>query len=168
MRWFCACLLFAVTFVPAGSLFAQKDAAGSQSTATCEFEDGKQMTVRYPGGITTRSVKLVMGKMWDPGSSPLVLFTQTDFTVGKSEVPAGAYFLYLIPDKDNWTLIVNKNVTPGTAYDAQQDVAKVSMDLGTLSVPQDFSVVFGRSGPKTCSMRVYFGKTGTWADFQEK
>ncbi len=38
-----------------------------------------------------------------------------------------------------------------------------------LSEPlKEFTVLFGHTEPKQCNMRIYYGKSGTWAEFKEK
>jgi len=37
-----------------------------------------------------------------------VLFTPAALILEKSQIPAGAFSLYLIPQKDRWILVVNK------------------------------------------------------------
>ena len=90
-------------------------------------------------------------------------------TLEKSQIPAGAFSLYLIPQKDRWILVVNKNVNAGSKYDERQDIARAPMQMGQLGEPTStLEVSFGRMGPRDCSLRVYFGKTGGWAEFLEK
>jgi hypothetical protein len=97
------------------------------------------------------------------------LFTQTALTLGNSEIPPGAYSLYVIPAKENWSLVVNKNVTPDSKYDAAQDLARTSIETGELGNPlKQPKVAFAHIGPKQCNMRLYYEKTGTWAEFHEK
>ena len=43
----------------------------------------------------------------------MLLFTQGATTLGGSPIPVGAFSMYVIPGRDEWTLIVNRNVTPG-------------------------------------------------------
>lgn len=157
-------MLLAELVVAAPLLAQQND---NSQTTTCSFDDEKQISVQY--NAVSASDKLPNGKVWAPNGSPLLLFTQTPVTLGNTEIPVGAYSMFVIPGKENWTLIVNKNVTPGSKYDESQDLARVQMDIGQLGNPEkQLSVVFGHSGPKQCSMRIYYGKIGTWADFHEK
>jgi hypothetical protein len=44
------------------------------------------------------------------------LFTQAPLSVATSEIPIGAYSIYIIPDKEDWILIVNKNVSAHSNY----------------------------------------------------
>lgn len=168
MRWAGNCWIFLSLIILTSSLFCQeKMSAEKMATVACTFQDGKQMSVRYPEGITSHSAKLSMKQVWAPGGAPLVLFTDTNLMVTKTVVPAGAYFLYLVPDKENWTLVVNRNVTAGVPYDQEQDVVRVPMEHGTVSEAQPFSVVLGHVAPQQCNMRIYFAKAGSWAEFQE-
>ena len=146
-------------------------AAGQQnavdSTATCTFEDGKQISIQYDKNASVQKANLESGKMWTPGQKPMVLFTQTDLTIGSKQIPVGAYSLYLIPAKDRWTLVVNKNVKPGE-YKPQEDLVREPMDVAHLTEGQPFSLVFAHMAPKQCNIRIYAGKTGTWAELYEK
>ena len=155
------CLLFSGVGAQA------QEAAGEGSIATCTFEDEKEMSVRYTPPKS--SEKVPNGKIWAPGGKPMLLFTQTDIMLGNSPIPVGAYTMYTIPGKSSWTVIVSKNVDPAAKYDEKQDIARAQMDIGQLSSEEpQFSVVFGRVGPKKCAMRFYFGKIGAFVDFDEK
>ena len=138
-------------------------------TATCTFGDGKQISVRYDPHGPAKNDKLPSGELWPRSGSPMYLFTQTELSLNKTEIPAGAYSMYLIPDKEKWTLVVNKSVSAGAAYDQQQDLLRVPMEIGQLSQGKArVKVVFGHVAPKQCNMRIYYGKTGAWAEFKEK
>jgi Protein of unknown function (DUF2911) len=138
--------------------------------ATCTFDDGRSLTVRYSNANTERKRDLQNGKVWSPGNVPMLLFTEVPVNVEGMELSVGAYSMYVVPDKSKWTLIVNRNITPGTEYDEKQDVARTTMGLGQLPMAADQPrVSFNHVAPKVCSLRVDFGKTGAWADaFTEK
>jgi len=144
--------------------FSQQPAS---STAACTFADGKQLSVQYEKSASVQKVDLAEGKLWMPGAKPMVLFTQADLDVGTSQIPVGAYSLYLIPGKGHWTLVINKNVNKGE-YDQQQDLLRLPMDVGQLSSPEQFSLFFAHMAPKQCNLRIYDNKTGAWAEFHEK
>ena len=146
------------------SAFSQQSAT---STAACTFADGKQLSVQYEKIASVQKVDLTEGKLWMPGAKPMLLFTQADLSIGTSRIPIGAYSLYLIPGKDHWTLVINKNVNKGE-YDQQQDLVRVPMEVGQLSSPEQFNLFFAHLAPKQCNMRIYDGKTGAWAEFHEK
>jgi hypothetical protein len=165
MRILCAVLLYQGMLATAG---LAQDTKQEAATTTCTFEDGTEISVRYIP-VETNKEKIQNGKVWAPGGSPMVLFTPAALTLEKSQIPAGAFSLYLIPQKDRWTLVVNKNVSAGSRYDERQDIARAVMEMGQLGEPTStLELAFGRMGPKHCSLRVYFGKTGGWAEFLEK
>jgi len=142
--------------------------AGStpNSTTTCNLDDGRQVYLRY--NTVTAKEKIVNGKPWTPGGAPMTLFTEAQLTLGSSVIPIGAYTVYPIPAKDHWTLAVNKNVTPGAAYDEKQDIARTSME--TLQVQQAneaLEIAFAHVGAR-CTLRIYIGKTASFADFTAK
>src|SRR5690349_24031322 len=70
------------------------------------------------------------GKVWRTGANGATTLTfGDDVTIGGTKVPAGKYGLLSIPDKDNWTLIITKqlNVTSPAAYKAENDVVRVTV-----------------------------------------
>jgi hypothetical protein len=99
----------------------------------------------------------------------IFLFTETPLIVGTSEIPTGAFSMYLIPDKKKWTLVINKNVTAGSKYDEKQDLVRIPMQIGHVDTPaKRFQVLFVHVSPKQCNMRIYNGSTGAWVEFKEK
>src|ERR1700739_3197329 len=154
-------------FTLIGMAAAQNDPR-STPTASCSFQDGKQIKVPY-SKETFRGRDLPSGKVWTPGGQPMLLFTQAPLVAGNTDIPMGAYSMYIVREKDDWTLVVNKNVSAGNKYDKGLDVVRTGMLKGQLSEPQkEFTVFFGHTEPKQCNMRIYYGKNGTWAEFQEK
>lgn len=148
--------------------FAQPPSVNNDS-AMCTFQDGKQMNVLYTDEATGGRQELPAGQLWTPGKTPMLLFTQAALAVGNSEIPIGAYSMYVIRQKDSWTMVLNKNVTAGSKYDEHQDLLRVPMQIGQVDRPEkQFRVLFGHLSPKVCSLRAYFGKTGSWLEFQEK
>lgn len=159
---------FLVICLSAVAVCAQQPPSDPQtSTVSCNFDDDKQISVQYYP--SSPKEKMQNGKVWSPGGHPMILYTQTEVSLGDKDIPIGAFSMYTIPGKGTWTLIVNKDVTPGAKYDEKDDLARTTMETGELSEAQSgFSVVFGHTGPKVCSIRFYLGKVGTWAEFKEK
>jgi hypothetical protein len=99
----------------------------------------------------------------------MYLFTEAAISISNTEIPVGAYSMYVIPEKKQWTLIINKSVNEGKAYQQQQDVVRVALDTGDLSEPSEqIKLAFGHLAPKQCNLRIYYGKIGAWAEFEEK
>jgi hypothetical protein len=150
--------------------FSQQAASTAQpATVSCTFDDGKQMKVQYNKSPAKREEELQQGKLWEPGGSPMILFTQTVLSLGNSQIPAGAYSLYVIPEKENWTLVVNKNVAAGSKYDEKQDLVRAPMQVGEIGNPvEGTKVAFAHVAPKQCNMRLYHEKAGAFAEFHER
>jgi len=136
------------------------------STTSCNLDDGRQVYVRY--NAVTAKEKIANGKAWTPGGTPMTLFTEAQLSLGSSMIPIGAYSVYPIPAKDHWTLAVNKNVTPGSAYDEKLDVARATMETVQVATANDaLEVAFAHVGAR-CTLRIYIGKTASFADFTAK
>jgi len=162
-------ILLGAMSLPQFALAQQPDPEDKSATAFCNFADDMQISVRYLPAPVDKKARLPMGKVWTPGDAPMDLFTQTEVAVANVNIPVGAYRMYFIPGKDSWTMVINKNVAAGSAYDQQQDLVRAPMETGKLSQPEPHvSIYFGHLAPKQCNMRIYFGDTGAWADFMEK
>lgn len=86
------------------------------------------------------------GKVWRAGAneSTEIRFYQPAVIAGKT-VAAGAYSLFVIPDKTTWTVILNRQTDRWGAYtyDAGKDVLRISVPVKTLDAPvESLSVVF--------------------------
>ncbi len=141
--------------------------AAQSATASCNLDDGRQVYIRY-NPVSGKSEKPQNGKPWTPGGAPMTLFTEADLTLGGSPVPTGAYTVYPIPAKDKWTLAVNKNVTAGAPYDEKEDLARVAMETDQVPEPAETLEVAFAHYQNKCTLRIYFGKVASFADFMVK
>ncbi len=160
-----ACIVVNILFLATATAMCWAQQA-DQSTASCNLDDGRQVYIRY-NPVTTKE-RVPNGKPWSPGGSPMTLFTDAPLTFAGSSIPAGAYSVYPIPGKDKWTLVVNKNVAPHSAYDEKQDIARAVVETDQVSEPSDaLEVAFAHDGDK-CTLRIYFGKAASFAPFTAK
>ncbi len=161
-------LLIAFIFVlPA--IAQQGDTAAATNTAFCTFQDQNELSVRYRPAEYKKGVEVPNGKVWSPDGAPIFLFTPTELKIGTASLPTGAYSVYILRNRGDWTLIVNKNVKEGSEYDPQQDLARVPMQTGKISnAAKTLSINLGHISPKVCSLQLNYGETGAWADFSEK
>ena len=137
------------------------------STTTCTLDDGRQVYVRYVA-VASNKERIQNGKALVPGGTAMTLFTETQLALGSSTIPIGAYTLYPIPARGNWSIAVNKNVTAGASYDEKQDVAKAPMETVQVEQASDsLEVAFAHVGAR-CTLRIYIGKTASFADFTAK
>jgi hypothetical protein len=157
---------FVVVILSLSTLAIICPAQSEPSTASCNLEDGRQVYIRY-NAVSAKNDKAPNGKPWAPGGAPMTLFTEAQLSFGGVTIPIGAYTVYPIPAKQ-WTLAVNKNVAPGATYDEKQDVARSQMETDQVSQPSDaLEVAFAHTGDK-CTLRIYFGKTASFAPFTAK
>ena len=160
---------FVVTIIFFLALTAVCSAQQSEpsSTTTCNLDDGRQVYIRY-NPVSAKTDKAPNGKPWTPGGAPMTLFTEAQLTFGGSTIPIGAYSVYPFPGKDKWALAVNKNVNAHSAYDEKQNIAHVTMETDQVSQPSDaLEVAFAHVGTR-CTLRIYFGKSASFADFVAK
>jgi len=135
------------------------------NSAVCTLEDGRQVSLRYE--LDDHGSKLRMGQMWPQPDHPMLLFTQMPMRIEDSSIPIGAFSVYVIPDKKQWTLVVNRNVSTGE-YHPQQDLVRASMVTGQISGQHtQYKIWFGHSGTNRCEFRFYNGNTGASVEFQE-
>ncbi|WP_281232947.1 DUF2911 domain-containing protein [Flavobacterium gelatinilyticum] len=70
-------------------------------------------------------------------------------TINGTKVPAGYYSLFAIPEKDKWTIIINKELDlwGGYAYDQSKDVVRVSVPVKPVNeVIEALSIAFTTQG----------------------
>lgn len=147
-------------------LFALTAVGSAQSSASCNLDNGSQVRLTY-NPVSAKNERVSNGKPWAPGGAPMLLFTEIQLSFGGSIIPVGAYTVYPIPGKE-WTLVVNKNVTAGAAYDMKQDLARAPMETDQVSEPSNsLEVAFAHVGEK-CTLRIYFGKAASFAPFTAK
>src|SRR5512135_2495239 len=133
MRW--SMMLLALLIVVTIRATAQQNPDSTQTaTALCTFEDGNEISIRYPN-LPLQKRDLRSGEVWPPAASPIFVFTSVPVTLGSATIPRGAFSMYILPEKNKWTLIINKGVSPRAAYQQQQDVTRQPMDIAQLTEP---------------------------------
>jgi hypothetical protein len=158
--------IYVLLVMAATSVCATAQQTPTAST-TCRFDDGKQVVVRY-APVETPAV-IPDGKPWAPGNGDLTMFSETPLVVAGSEAPVGAYRLYLIGDKDQWKIAVNRAVSSDEAYNAEHDVVRAPTIVENLPSKQPtFQAYFGHVAPKQCNLRLDFGKTRATLEIKEK
>lgn len=78
------------------------------------------------------------GKVWRLGaneSTEVKLYKNV--TIGDKKIKAGTYSLFAIPNKDNWTIIVNQQLDRWGvfSYDETKDVVRVNVPVKTMEKP---------------------------------
>lgn len=141
-------------------------AASSGQTIIQDFGLGK-VTVKYSRpNIKGRQVfgKLEQyGAVWRTGanSATVISFTE-DVTFAGKPVPAGEYALFTIPEKSEWTVILNKNTKQWGAYEYKEadDFLRVKVKAGsTKDKTETFSISFTDVYPGKASLQLAWENT---------
>lgn len=129
--------------------YAARDAAGQglgvpspQATAVGQAA-GAKLEVQYSQPATRgRQIwgdggLVGYGSVWRTGANAAThLSTDADLIVGDVDLPAGTYTLWTLFSEDEASLIINSQTQIwGTAYDASNDLARVSMEVEELDAP---------------------------------
>ncbi len=125
----------------------------------CTLADGKTITVDYSSprakGRKIYGGLVPYGEVWRAGANEATTFvTTTDLMVGGTHVPAGNYTLFVIPDKDKWTLIISK---------------KTGVDMKVSTIPstvENFTIAFGKA-PKGCPLIMEWETTRASVDISK-
>jgi hypothetical protein len=101
------------------------------------------------------------GKVWRTGANQATTLTFTDeVSIGGTKVPAGKYGIVSIPDKDNWTLIITKqlDITSPAAYKQENDVVRVDVKPTTLDKPvETYTMQFANIKPNSTELQIMWG-----------
>lgn len=134
--------------------------------ATCDLGGGKSITVDYSSprakGRKIFGGLVPYGEVWRAGANEATTFvTTSDLMVGGTHVPAGSYTIFTVPNKDKWTLIINKKTGEwGIPYKYESDeLARVDMKVSsTSSALEDFTIAFDKNAGG-CSLRMEWENT---------
>lgn len=134
--------------------------------ATCDLGAGKSITVDYSSprakGRKIFGALVPFGEVWRAGANEATTFvTTSDLMVGGTHVPAGSYTIFTVPNKDKWTLIINKKTGEwGIPYKYESDeLARVDMKVSsTPSAVEDFTISFDKAAGG-CSLRMEWENT---------
>jgi hypothetical protein len=77
------------------------------------------------------------GEVWRTGAdSATSMSTEANLQIGDLKVPKGNYTIYTIPQANEWTLIVSKELGQwGTEYHPKLDLGRTKMSVKALSAP---------------------------------
>ena len=144
----------------------KKPLASPRKSAEHTFADGKKVTIDY-GSPSIRNRKIMgglvpYGKVWRTGANEATGFvTDTNLTMGGTQVPAGKYTIYTMPGEKDWQLIVNKQPGQwGTDYDQGKDLARIPMKVESLGSPvEQMTFSFEKTGNDSTYLVLEWVKT---------
>lgn len=105
------------------------------------------------------------GQLWRTGANnPTKLIFSDEVTIQGTKVPAGEYALLSIPGKDEWTVIINKNLklsgNDDKNYKQEEDVArfKVKPQQNPREI-ENFTILFSNLKNNSADLELLWGKT---------
>lgn len=102
------------------------------------------------------------GKVWRVGaneSAEIKFYKRVN--IGGKSIKAGSYSLFAIPNKDKWTMIINKQIDRWGAftYDQAKDIVRVDVPVKTLDKPiESFGITFSTE-PKGTNLVMAWDRT---------
>src|SRR6478672_8949335 len=103
------------------------------------------------------------GKVWRTGANNATTIDfADDVTIGGTKVPAGKYGLLTIPDKDNWKVIITKQleVTNPADYKQESDLVRVDVKPTTMKDKMEtFTMQFANVKSSTCELQIMWENT---------
>lgn len=103
------------------------------------------------------------GAVWRTGAnSATTISFSTDVKLNGTAIPAGKYELFTIPNPDEWTVIIHKNVSEWGAYsyDAKDDVARITAKPTTLPEPiESFTIALNDLRDESATLYLMWEKT---------
>ncbi|MFZ0955983.1 MAG: DUF2911 domain-containing protein [Candidatus Sulfotelmatobacter sp.] len=170
------CFLFSLTIIAA----CQGNRPSPAASASCDLGGGKTITTKYSSprmkGRKIYGGLVPFGEVWRNGANEATtLVTSTDLVVGGKSVPAGSYTLFVLPESDKWTLIINKKTTNagkplwGIPYKWEADeLARTDMKLSKLPSPvEDFTITYDKTATG-CTLREEWDTTRATIDIAAK
>jgi hypothetical protein len=108
--------------------------------------------------------KLVpFGQVWRTGANSATKISfSTDVKLNGTAIPAGHYELFTLPGRDEWTVIIHKDVSEWGAfsYDAKNDIARVTAKPVALSQPvESFTIGLDDLRDESATLNLLWDKT---------
>jgi hypothetical protein len=167
MRKICIALAISMVILSATEAQPLKTPAPSTTqTIKQEFGLGSvELSYSRPGmkGRKVFGDLVPFGKVWRTGANQATTISfSDDVTIGGTAVKAGKYGLVSIPDKDNWTLIITKqlDITSPAAYKAENDVVKVTAKpMAMKDVMESLTMQFANIKSNGCELHIMWENT---------
>ncbi|MBV8515198.1 MAG: DUF2911 domain-containing protein [Acidobacteria bacterium] len=171
------CCLLCCLAIASLSACAQDKASrpSPAANAECQLSGGKSVKITYSSprmkGRKIFGALVPYGQVWRAGANESTTFvTDTDLNVGGTNVPAGSYTIFAVPNADKWQLVISKKTGEwGTAYPGpSNDLARIDMKVSPLSSPmENFNISFDPAG-SACTLSMTWETTKASVDVSAK
>jgi tetratricopeptide (TPR) repeat protein len=103
------------------------------------------------------------GKVWRTGANSATTLTFSDeVLIGGTKISAGKYGIVTIPDKDNWTIIITKqlDITSPAAYKQDMDIVRVNAKPMMMKESvESFTMQFANVKPTSTELHIMWANT---------
>lgn len=151
MKLFKICLIvFLISLTGSAQDFSDLDKSPMDAVITRNQDNSPLARIIY--SRPKKNNRVIFGqlvpfkKIWRTGANEATEITfYEDVNFNGENIENGTYSLYTIPEKDKWTIIINKQVNTWGAYsyDESLDVLRTSVPTkGTAASVEDFSITF--------------------------
>ena len=145
------------------------------ASAACDLGGGKSINIDYSSprakGRKIFGDLVPYGQVWRAGANEATTFvTSADLKVGGTDVPAGNYTIFAVPEATKWTLVISKKTGEwGTSYPGpSEDLARIPMKVSATSGPgENFTIAFDKSGIG-CTLHMDWENTRASVDISKK
>jgi len=163
-------ILLLLALAAGNSCFAQTLNTPQPSTTQTIKQNFGLATIELSYSRPNAKGRKVMGdlvpfdKVWRTGANQATTLTfGDDVMIGDKKVAAGKYGLLSIPGKDNWTMIITKqlDVTSPAAYKQESDVVRVTVKPVALKeMVETFTIQFENVKPASTDLNLQWENTG--------
>jgi hypothetical protein len=166
IRRFLICTAFIATVVATDAQELRTPQPSPTQTIKQNFGIGSvELSYSRPGmrGRKIFGDLVPFGNVWRTGANNATTLTFSDsVSVGGTKVAPGTYGLLSIPGRDQWTMILSKqvDVTSPAAYKQENDVARVTVKPLTLNQPvETFTMQFSNIKPASADLQLMWENT---------
>jgi hypothetical protein len=135
--------------LPRASLSAKVSQTAGLTDIALEYSSPAARGRKIFGGVVP------YGEVWRTGANTCTKITfSKEVRIGSAQVPAGAYCLFTIPNKDRFTFIVNKDATQFGAFSYKQALDVARVDVTPENIPPRERMTFIFSGASDDGVRL--------------
>jgi Protein of unknown function (DUF2911) len=127
---------------------------------------GKKIDIKYSSprmrGRKIMGGLVPFGEVWRTGAdSATSMSTEANLQIGTLKVPKGNYTIYTVPQANEWTLIISKEVGQfGTEYHQNLDLGRPKMSVKALDKPvENFEIKIAATGGNNGLLTMTWEKT---------
>ena len=112
--------------------------------------------------LMNKSELVPLGQLWRTGANAATRIHFSDnVSIGGHALDTGSYVIYTIPNKSDWTIIINRGIKNwGTVYNQDEDVFRITVPSMNYSAKTEtFTMNFVNITNTTCDLQLTWGNT---------